>query len=424
MSYGVFQEYYHDNWTLQGSRNVTGVIGTTSNGVIYLSIPFLFALFTKRWARRRRSAALCGTALTCASFIISSFSRSAWQLVLTHGVLAGIGCALMYSPTTLSLGEWFDSSHGTVNRAVAYGVTLSCKNIVGSAGPFLFRSLLDRYGFRTTLRIWAAVVAGTSMSAILLIPTHPSKLSPSSQRTRKISWRFLNHRTFYIYTFAIILQSCGYGIPQTYLGQYAHEVTLLSQRWATILLALFNIPGILSSFFFGYLSDNKHLSLSASTVTAISAGSSGLSAFIFWGLSLKNSITLIILFSITFGFFSSGYSSTWGGVLNEMEQEAGMWNEAIDTGLIYGLLNGARGIGYISGGLASVQLLQARPMSSAGAFAYGTSYGPIIIFTGLSSVLGGWGLLWNWEWKAGVYSLRDGLVLLYIQLKRTAGKYV
>jgi hypothetical protein len=28
-------------------------------------------------------------------------------------------------------------------------------------------------------------------------------------------------------------------------------------------------------------------------------------------------------------------------------------NEAIDTGMLYGLLNGARGVGYVSGGLAS-----------------------------------------------------------------------
>ncbi|RDW75626.1 hypothetical protein BP5796_06447 [Coleophoma crateriformis] len=32
---GVFQEYYYANWTFHGSRDVTGIIGTTSNGVMY-----------------------------------------------------------------------------------------------------------------------------------------------------------------------------------------------------------------------------------------------------------------------------------------------------------------------------------------------------------------------------------------------------
>src|ERR1700760_482291 len=162
MCYGVFQEYYFGNWSLKGNREITGVIGTTFNGVMYLSMPFLFALFTKRWTNKRQTAALCGAGLTCLSFLLSSFSTSGWHLVATQGVMAALGCALIYSPSTLSLGEWFNTS----NRALAYGVVLSCKNIVGSVCPFLLKALLDRYSFRTTLRIWTAIVAGASILAI------------------------------------------------------------------------------------------------------------------------------------------------------------------------------------------------------------------------------------------------------------------
>ena len=392
MNYGVFQEYYTSNWMLDGSREITGIIGTTSNGVMYLSMPFLFALFTRRWARKRQTAALCGAGLTCLSFLLSSFSTHVWHLVATQGVLAAFGCALIYSPMTLSLGEWF----GTSNRAVAYGVVLSCKNIVGSACPFLFRGVLDHYDFRFTLRIWAAIAVGTSTLGVFLVPTHPSSLS-TSPRARKIPWAFLRHQTFYIFSVAIALQSAGYGIPQTYLNTYAHEVTLLSEASATLLLTLFNIPGIFASSLFGYLSDNKRFPLSATTVTAIPAISSALSAFIFWGLTTQGSMALLIIFSMTFGFFAGGYSGTWGGVINELEQEAAQSNEAVDTGMLYGMLNGARGIGYVSGGLAGVPLLQAGSKNLIGSFAYGTSYGPLIIFTGLSSVFGGCGLLWKWR---------------------------
>jgi MFS family permease len=309
--------------------------------------------------------------------------------------MAAFGCALIYSPTTLSLGEWFRIK----NRAVAYGVVFSCKNIVGTACPFLFRGLLNNYDFRLTLRIWMASVAATSIIGILLVPVHPSSLSASTHRTRKIPWNFLKHQTFYIFSIAIILQSCGYGIPQTYLNTYAHDIALLSQASATLLLTLFNLPGILSSSFFGYLSDRKRFSLSATTVTSISALSSALSIFLLWGLTSKGSMALLVLFSMTFGFFAGGYSATWGGVINELEREAAQWNEAIDTGMLYGLLNGARGIGYVSGGLASVPLLKAGNGIELGRFGYGTVYGPLIIFTGLSTVFGGWGALWKWNWK-------------------------
>ncbi|KAI1419037.1 major facilitator superfamily domain-containing protein [Xylaria sp. FL1777] len=406
MSYGVFQEYYMNHWTLSGSKSVTGVIGTTSNGVLYLSIPFLSAAFSRRWAAHRQTAAAAGAALAALSFVLSSFSSQVWHLVATQGVLAALGCALVYSPTTLSLGEWFTSSSsaaagGKNHRAVAYGVTLSCKNVVGSFMPFLARALLENYGFRVALRIWAAVALGSSLLCIVLIPTHPSTLAtPSGEeeayRRRNIPWHFLRHRTFYIYAVAIILQSAGYGLPQTYLPTYAREITGLSQTSATLLLTVFNVPGILASSLFGYLSDNRYFPLSATTVTAISALSSSLAAFLLWGLTSQGSLALLLLFSATFGFFAGGYSATWGGVINELESEAAQWNEAVDAGMLYGLLNGARGIGYVSGGLVSVPLLKAGNGVSIGEFGYASTYGPLILFTGLSSVFGGWGILWRW----------------------------
>jgi MFS family permease len=400
MSYGVLQEYYFDHWTLQGGRALTGIIGTTSNGVMYLSMPFLFALFTKRWARHRQTAAICGALIACTSFVLSSRSQHVWHLIATQGVLAALGCALIYSPLTLSLGEWFNTDNRICNRAVAYGICLSTKNIVGSVCPFIFRGLLDRYGFRTALIVWAGIMVGTAILSILMIQTPQSSLVTSTSRGRKIPWQFLRHRIFWIYSIATLLQSAGYGIPQTYLSEYARNVSALSPTFSTLLITLINIPGICSSTFFGYLSDNKHFRLSAPTVTAISSLTSALAAFLFWGMAARGGVPLLILFALTFGFFASAYSATWGGVMNDMEKDAARRNEAVDSGVLYGLLNGARGIGYVSGGLISVPLVKAGSTVSIGGFGYGTTYGPLIVFTGLSLAFGGWSLAFSPNWKS------------------------
>ncbi|KAH7084093.1 major facilitator superfamily domain-containing protein [Paraphoma chrysanthemicola] len=399
MSYGVLQEYFVDHWTLRGNRSLTGIIGTTSNGVMYLSMPLLFALFTRRWARYRQRTALFGAVLACASFVLSAFSKDVWHLVATQGVLAAIGCTLVFSPLTLSLGEWFNVENRICNRAIAYGICLSTKNIVGSLCPFIFRGLLDRYGFRVTMIIWAAITAGTAVVSIYMIRTPSYSLISTTTRGRKIPWHFLKHRMFWIYSIATLLQSAGYGIPQTYLSEYARNVSALSPTFSTLLLTLINIPGICSSTFFGFLSDNKHFRLSAPAVTALSAISSALAAFIFWGLAARGGIALLVLFALTFGFFASAYSATWGGIMNEMEKDAAENNEAIDSGVLYGLLNGARGIGYVSGGLLSVPLLKAGSPTYAGDFGYGTTYGPLIIFTGISLAFGGWGVVFTPKWK-------------------------
>ncbi|KAH4070453.1 hypothetical protein HBH70_142670 [Parastagonospora nodorum] len=400
MSYGVLQEYYFDHWTLDGARELTGIIGTTSNGVIYLSMLVLFALFTKRWARYRQSAAMCGALVACASFILSSRSQHVWHLIATQGILAALGCALVYSPLTLTLGEWFALDNRICNRAVAFGICLSSKNVVGSVCPFMFRGLLDRYDFRTALVIWAAVMVSTGTLSILMIQTPQASLVSGTTRGRKIPWQFLKHRTFWIYSIATLLQSAGYGIPQTYLSEYARNVSALSPTFSTLLITLINIPGICSSTFFGFLSDNKHFRLSAPTVTAVSAISSALAVFLFWGFAEKGSIALLVLFAITFGFFASAYSATWGGVMNDMENDAARRNEAVDSGVLYGLLNGARGIGYVSGGLLSVPLIKAGGAHPTGHFGYSTTYGPLIMFTGLSLAFGGWGLAFTPKWKS------------------------
>ncbi|KAK8133302.1 hypothetical protein PG999_001475 [Apiospora kogelbergensis] len=409
MSYGVFQQYYSDNWTLEGDRSSTGFIGTTANGVMYLSMPFLFALFTRRWAHRRQLAALCGTVIACVSFFLSSYSTTIGHLVATQGIASALGCALIYSPITLSLGEWYSTS----NRALAYGIVLSCKNIVGTTLPFMLRALIDTYGFRTALRVWTAVVGGTSVVAICMIPTHPSKATVHETRTRKIPWAFLRHRSIYFYSIAIIFQSSGYGIPQTYLSTYARDVVQLSQTSGTLMLALFNAPGIVASSLFGWLSDNPRVTLPAQAVSAIPPLACALAAFLLWGPTTapQGGLGLLVVFSVVFGFFSGGYSATWGAMLKQLEGESAARNEAVDPGMLYGLLNGVRGIGYASGGFAGVGLLNAGMGMAAAAprSGYGTSYGPIILFTGITSLLGGWVVLWRWN-PMKVLPLVSGLV--------------
>jgi hypothetical protein len=205
-----------------------------------------------------------------------------------------------------------------------------------------------------------------------------------------------------------MMQSSGYGIPQTYLNTYAHDDGHgggFSQTESTLLLTLFNIPGILSSSFFGHLGEEKPAqswsSLSAATVTGVSSLGSAASVFLLWGLASRRSMAALVCFSLTFRFFSSGYSATWAGVIRQMEVEASARDrgETVDVGMLYGLLNGARGLGYVSGGLVGVPLLKTGSSKTGGGggstAGYATEYGSLIIFTGLSLVLGGWSIVWN-----------------------------
>ena len=55
----------------------------------------------------------------------------------------------------------------------------------------------------------------------------------------------------------------------------------------------------------------------------------------------------------------------------------------------------ARGLGYVAGGLAGVELLEAGAVAASKQWAYGTKYGALILFTGISSLIGGWATVWK-----------------------------
>ena len=93
--------------------------------------------------------------------------------------------------------------------------------------------------------------------------------------------------------------------------------------------------------------------------------------------------------------FRGAYSATWGGVLKEVEREAISDNEAIVTGVVYGLLNGDRGLGLVVGGVAGIELLKSGAVQHSSNWGYGTDYGFIILYTGISAAIGGWSILWK-----------------------------
>lgn len=77
-------------------------------------------------------------------------------------------------------------------------------------------------------------------------------------------------------------------------------------------------------------------------------------------------------------------------MLNELKDQS----PAIDTGFIFGLLAGGRGIGNVISGPLSVAMLAKDGWIGGGKhWGYESEYGGIILFTGATAFLGGWGWL-------------------------------
>ncbi|KAF9763402.1 hypothetical protein IL306_003138 [Fusarium sp. DS 682] len=271
------------------------------------------------------------------------------------------------------MDEWFVERKG-----FAYGVMWAGKSSVGVAMPFLFNVLLQRFGLKATLLSWT--VASVAMTLPTLFFLKPRVEISRDSRPRPVSFAFFGYASFWMLQFGIIVQSLGYLMPSTYLASYANAIGLPSVT-GPILLALFSLASVPGSLIHGMLGDK----ISGAKVILVSSLGSALPVFLLWGLDRH--ISTMVVFVILYGFFAGGFSATWSGALQEVRGT----NESIDTSLVFGMLLGGRGLGFAVAGPLSGALISAEgSLASGDSLGYATKYGPMILCTGITAILGAW----------------------------------
>ncbi|KAI0882315.1 MFS general substrate transporter [Annulohypoxylon maeteangense] len=261
--------------------------------------------------------------------------------------------------------------------------------------PFLTSALLNRFGVGTTLRAYAIASALLTIPPLFLLRDRPTTSSSSSNSTSSttsprptgtVSFAFARHPTFWILQFGNVLQSMGYLMPSTYLASYANALGFPSIT-GPVFLALISLASVPGSLLIGLLNDTG---LAATTVILISSVGSALPVFLLWGLG-GHQVAVLVVFTLLYGFFAGGFSSTWSGIQRELQSRDG----AADTGLIFGMLLGGRGLGFVLSGPVGGALLEVNCLKAQDFSGYATQYGPMIIYTGFTATLGAWGWFWT-----------------------------
>ena len=198
------------------------------------------------------------------------------------------------------------------------------------------------------------------------------------------TYRFLRQPAYLSFSIGNILQGLGYFIPALYLPsftqrtllQHAQKADPLTASLTVSILNTATVPGVIA---LSALSDR----LPVTHVVLISAAGSALSVFLLWGFA--TTLPTLFAFSIVWGFFAGGWTATYAGVLREMR---GL-DTGYDLGSMIGLLGAGRGVGNVLCGPVSEAILGAGVGAGGGGnTAYATGYGPLIIFTGVTAVLG------------------------------------
>jgi hypothetical protein len=95
---------------------MVAAIGTCQIGVLYSLAPLSVSAL-EAWPEMRRFSSIVGLAIIVASLIASSFAVHIGHLILTQGILYGVGGNLLYTPLMFYLDEWFIHRKG-----LAFGI--------------------------------------------------------------------------------------------------------------------------------------------------------------------------------------------------------------------------------------------------------------------------------------------------------------
>lgn len=242
----------------------------------------------------------------------------------------GIGFIIFYYPILDMVTEFW-----VVRRGMAAGLLCSASGVSGTVMPIVLRTMLQRYGYPTTLR--ATAIALTLLTGPIL-PLLKGRLPVTVSAPRKTNWSFLKRPLFWIYTVSNFAMGLGYFFPALYLPSYATSHGM-SPTQGALLLTLMSVAQVFGQVSFGYLSDGK-VPLNLLTITA--AFVAAIAVYTCWGLTRV--FHTLAVFSILYGFFGAGYTATWVRISSAIDSEPTAAFAA------FALLNLGKGVGNILAG--------------------------------------------------------------------------
>jgi MFS family permease len=143
---------------------------------------------------------------------LASLSTKVYQLLLTQGLLYGIGASCLYFPILAAAPEYFNSHRGT-----AMGIVLSGAGMGGLIMAPAIRALITAVGGRWTLRCLAFV--NLLISLPIAVTASPSRYV--GRRRTHLDLKLALKPSFLFSVAAAFLQAGGNGLPMTFIADYS-----------------------------------------------------------------------------------------------------------------------------------------------------------------------------------------------------------
>ncbi|KAJ2596969.1 hypothetical protein GGF39_003235 [Coemansia sp. RSA 1721] len=225
-SYGVFSTYYLNEKFVGTSATTLSWIGTLITSLMLGCNIGTGALADKIGYR---PTAYIGTALCTAAYILASFAKEVWQLILSQGVLFGIGASFLIAPSLSIPPQWFNKYRG-----LASGVAVAGSSFGGLWFTAATQAMIDNLGSPWALRILGILTfAVTSLMNLLYfrrVPARPRKTLFELKAAKRLIFWLISLEACAMYT--------GYWALTFYIGTTARQLGGTMQDGSNLLLVL------------------------------------------------------------------------------------------------------------------------------------------------------------------------------------------
>ncbi|KAF7874933.1 hypothetical protein EAF04_002107 [Stromatinia cepivora] len=335
-SYGVFQSYYISPTqtmlpkTTDNEGALVAFVGTLGSGLTWAGSIAVNPMMTRLGAKGSRYICMVGVAFMSLGFGLASVCEEVWQLLLTQGLLYGIGSSFLYYPILSTAPEYF-----TTHRGSAMGFILSGAGIGGLVFSPLIRFLLTSIGPRWTLRLLSFLVLVIALP--IAATAAPSRFV--GRRQTHVDLKLAMKPAFIFSVGAGFLQAGGNGLPLTFLAEYSVALGYTSAFGAT-LLAVSNGVNSISRVITGFAGDKlgRQNTLILSVILCVVS----VSGFWLSSTTANGNKSLWLLFVVFYGVAGGGYNALFPTTVAEV---FGLQAYASVNGFIYFV----RGLGTMFG---------------------------------------------------------------------------
>ncbi|KAI4861048.1 MFS general substrate transporter [Hypoxylon rubiginosum] len=230
-SFGSFQTYY------------TSVLPQSPSTISWIgSVQIWFCLIISVFVGRLLDAGLflptflVGAVIQVLGMFLMSISTQYWSLMLTQGVLTGIGSGIFFTPSLALVATYFSK-----RRGLAVGLTTTGNSAGGMIYPVVVRQLLPTLGFAWTARVLAFInLACLSVVFAFMRPRLPPRKSGPI-----IDFAAFRDLVYDGVTAGIFTTSMANYFTFYYIASFGREALGLPYSSASIMVILINGAGII-----------------------------------------------------------------------------------------------------------------------------------------------------------------------------------